>query len=93
MNKKHPAGQLATQERRHTCIRRLQDARDSTETGMTDSDVVEPAPLSFQRHHHLSDSARNVFNLAEYLVEHRGDPALKVGVKHSDLILLSGVLT
>jgi len=52
---------------------------------MTDLDVVEPAHLSLQRHHHLSDSPRNVVNLAEYLVQHQGDPALKVGVKHYNL--------
>jgi len=80
MNKKNPAGQLAAQEQRYTCIQRQQDAYDGAETDMMDA--VETAPLSLQCHHHLSDSPRNIISLAEYLAKHQGDPALKVCAEH-----------
>ena len=79
-NKNNPAGQLAVQERRYTRIRRQQGAHDGAETDMMNA--VEMAPLSLQCHHHLSDSPGNAISLAEYLVKHRGDPALKVCVEH-----------
>ena len=79
-NKNNPAGQLAVQERWYTRIRRQQGAHDGAETDMMNA--VEMAPLSLQCHHHLSDSPGNAISLAEYLVKHRGDPALKVCVEH-----------
>ena len=80
MNKNNPAGQLAVQEWQYTHIWRQQGAHDSAETDMMNA--VEMAPLSLQCHHHLSDSPGNTISLAEYLIKHQGDLALKVCVEH-----------
>jgi hypothetical protein len=71
-NKHDPPKQLAKQERRRTRIRRLQESRNANDN--------QPAGslLPLEAHHCLSSYPGIVINLARYLEEHQGDPAVVV---------------
>lgn len=68
-NKKDVSKQLARHERRQTRLRRQQHLQ-----------TEEPAVLSPELHHHLSDSWANSVNLAAFLSNNAGDPALTVSL-------------
>jgi hypothetical protein len=71
-NKQDPSKQLAKQERRRTRIRRLQ------ESGNTKDNRPAGSPLPLEAHHCLSSYPGIIINLACFLEEHRGDPAVAV---------------
>lgn len=71
-NKQDPPKQLAKQERRRTRIRRLR------ESGNTKDNQPAGSPLPLEAHHCLSSYPGIIINLACFLEEHRGDPAVVV---------------
>jgi len=68
-NKKDVSEQLARHERRQMRLRRQQS--------LVMEEPPEPLP---ELHHHLSDSWANSVNLAAFLSDHSGDPAVKVSL-------------
>jgi len=70
-NKQEPLKQIAKQERRRTRIRRLR------ESGTT-NDNKPSGDLLLEAHHCLSSHPGVAINLAHYLEQHRGDPAVLV---------------
>jgi len=66
--------QFATQERRHTVLRRQ---RERLNPEVSDADPSDPDP---EIHHVMTDIPRhdNTFNLADLIGTYREDPAMKV---------------
>jgi hypothetical protein len=70
-NKQDVSKQIAKQERRRTRIRRQQQSA-------TPPDNTCSSDLPLIAHHCLTSHPTNAINLAIYLREHEGDPAIKV---------------
>jgi len=70
-NKQDTSKQLAKQERRRTRVRRQQRST----TLLQD---MHTSDLPIEAHHFMSGNKSNVVNLARYLSDHEGDPAIKV---------------
>lgn len=74
-NKQEHLKQLAKQERRRTRIRRLQES-----VATSDNKPVGDLPL--EAHHCLASYPGITINLAHYLEQHHGDPAVLVSCVH-----------
>jgi hypothetical protein len=78
-NKQDVSKQLAKQERRRTRVRRQRQS-----TGLLQD--IPTSDLPIEAHHFMSSNTSNLMNLARYLSEHEGDPAIKV--RHVSLLKL-----
>lgn len=73
-NKKAVEDQFAKLERRQTLLRRQLDLDDQT---VEEMEEIDPCA---QLHHAMANTRRrdNTLSLPRFLLEHQGDPALKV---------------